>query len=181
MALKAMMNQTTRPRQWYVLHTKSRFETVVNEALRKKSLEAFLPKITVPSKRRDRRMTIQVPLFPGYLFVHTSLDPYEHIEIVKTVGAVRLIGSAAGPMPVSDQAIDSLRIMVATGRPVTTGSRFKRGDPVIVIAGPFSGVTGIFSRYKGLDRVVVEIQALGQFAAVEIAAQDVEILPRIKA
>lgn len=181
MAPEAVMGHATWPRRWYVLHTKSRFETVVNDALQKKSLEAFLPKITVPSKRRDRRMMIQVPLFPGYLFVRTDLDPYEHIEIVKTTGAVRFIGSAAGPVPVCDQAIDSLRIMVATGHPVTTGSRFKRGDPVLVIAGPFSGVTGIFSRYKGIDRVVVQIQALGQFAAVEIAAQDIEILPRIKA
>ncbi|NQT68980.1 MAG: antitermination protein NusG, partial [Desulfobacteraceae bacterium] len=39
---------------WYVLHTKSRFENVLHEALFKKSIEVFLPKIQVRSKRRDR-------------------------------------------------------------------------------------------------------------------------------
>jgi predicted nucleotidyltransferase len=43
---------------------------------------------------------IDVPLFPGYVFVKTDLNPYEHVEIVKTVGAVRLIGNHQGPVPV---------------------------------------------------------------------------------
>ena len=34
---------------WYALHTKSRFENVVNEGLSKKALDVFLPKITVKS------------------------------------------------------------------------------------------------------------------------------------
>ncbi len=54
---------------WYVLHTKSRFENVVNDGLMNKSVEVFLPKIQVRSKRRDRKAMISVPLFPGYIFV----------------------------------------------------------------------------------------------------------------
>jgi len=33
---------------WYVLHTKSRTESVVHEQLQKKTVEVFLPKIIVP-------------------------------------------------------------------------------------------------------------------------------------
>ena len=62
-------------RLWYVLHTKSRHENVVNEGLLRKSVEVYLPRITVPSKRRDRKKTIRVPLFPGYVFVKTDLHP----------------------------------------------------------------------------------------------------------
>ena len=166
-------------RSWYVLHTKSRFENVVNEGLLKKSKEVFLPKITVRSKRRDRRMMIRVPLFPGYLFVKTDLNPHEHLEIVKTVGAVRLIGNKNQPVPVPDDAIESLRVMVAGDNPVATGTRFKKGDRVMVIYGPFAGVTGIFVRYRGKDRVVVKIEALGQWAGVEVNEDDVEKLPEI--
>ena len=56
-------------RTWYALHTKSRFENVVNDGLANKALDVFLPKITVKSQRRDRHKMIRVPLFPGYLFV----------------------------------------------------------------------------------------------------------------
>ena len=166
-------------RSWYVLHTKSRFENIVHEGLAKKSIEVFLPKIKVRSKRRDRKVMIQVPLFPGYVFVKTDLNPYEHIEIVKTVGAVRIIGSKNGSLPVPDESIESLKIMVAGNNSVTTGIRLRKGELVMVIAGPFAGVTGTFIRYKGEGRVVVYLEALGQFASVEIGEDDVEIISKI--
>ena len=127
---------------WYVLHVKSRFENVVNEGLIKKSFETFLPKMRVRSKRRDRHKMIHVPLFPGYTFVRTSLDPQLHLEVVKIVGAVKLIGNLTGPpVPVPDDVIDSLRIMVNASEAIVTGTRFKKGEQVMVMAGPFAGVT----------------------------------------
>jgi transcriptional antiterminator NusG len=166
-------------RAWYALHTKSRFENVVNDGLANKALDVFLPKITVKSQRRDRHKMIRVPLFPGYLFVRTDLNPHEHIEILKTTGAVQLIGSTRGPVPIADATIDSLKIMVSTEGEVITGTRFNKGDRVMVVNGPFSGVTGIFSSYRGDGRVIVNIEALGQFAAVNVDAADVEKLPEI--
>ncbi|RZB33910.1 MAG: hypothetical protein SRB2_03303 [Desulfobacteraceae bacterium Eth-SRB2] len=164
---------------WYVLHTKSRFENVVNEGLIKKSIEVFLPKIQVKSKRRDRKAVIKIPLFPGYLFVKSDLNPYEHLEIVKTVGAVRLIGNKEGPIPVSSDTIKSLEIMIGGNNTVITGTRFKKGERVIVVYGPFSGVIGTFVRYRGKGRVIVNIEALGQFAGVEVSEEDIEKLPEI--
>ncbi len=164
---------------WYVLHTKSRFENVVIDGLSKKSVEVFLPRITVPSRRKDRKKMIRVPLFPGYIFVRTDLNPHHHLEIVKTVGAVKLVGSQGGPIPVPDETIESLRIMVASDQPITTGSMLRKGDHVMVINGPFCGVIGIFDRYRGKGRIMVQIEALGQFASVEVSAEDVERVPDI--
>lgn len=175
------MTKTELKYSWYVLHTKSRFENVVNEGLIKKSLEVFLPKIQVKSKRRDRKVMIRVPLFPGYLFVRSNLNPYEHIEIVKTVGAVRLVGNKDGPIPVFAETVESLKIMVQGDHPVATGTRFKKGDRVVVVHGPFTGVIGTFARYRGKGRVIVNIDALGQFAGVEVDEDDIEILPAILA
>jgi transcriptional antiterminator NusG len=164
---------------WYVLHTKSRFESVVNEGLIKKSIEVFLPKVQVKSKRRDRKAMIRVPLFPGYLFVKSDLNPNEHLEIVKTVGAVRLIGNKDGPIPVPSDTIKSLEIMVGENNPVITGARFKKGERVMVVYGPFTGVIGTFVRYRGKGRVIVNIEALGQFAGVDVSEEDIEKLPKI--
>ena len=173
------MNDPRLERQWYVLHTKSRHEKVVNDLLLKKSVEAYLPIVTVPSKRRDRKAMIRVPLFPGYLFVKTDLHPNSHLEVVKTVGAVRLIGNQLRPIPVPDKAIESLQIMVDSNNPVTTGHRLEHGDKVMVIYGPFAGVVGTFVRYGGKGRVIVNIEALGQYAGVEVSQEDIEIIPKI--
>jgi len=177
--LKTPLKAENSTPSWYVLHTKSRFENVVNEGLIKKSMEVFLPKVTVRSKRRDRKILIKVPLFPGYVFVKTDLNPHEQIEIVKTIGVVRFIGNKEGPVPVPNQDIESLKIMVMGDNSVITGTHFKKGDSVIVAAGPFIGVTGIFVRYRGKGRVIVNIDALGQFAGVEVNEEDIEKLPEI--
>ncbi len=152
---------------------------MVNEGLIKKSIEVFLPKVRVRSKRRDRKVMIRVPLFPGYLFVKTDLAPYEHIEIVKTVGAVRLIGNKDGPIPVPSETVQSLKIMVKGSDTVSTGTRFRKGDRVMVVHGPFAGVVGTFARYGGKERVIVNIEALGQFAGVDVNEDDIEILPEL--
>jgi transcription elongation factor/antiterminator RfaH len=162
--------------RWYVLHTRSRFENVVREGLEKKSFEVFLPKVQVRSRRRDRKVLLRMPLFPGYVFVKTDLNPYAQVEIVKTTGVARFIGNRDGPISVLPEALASLRIMVAGDRPVTTGSDLQPGDRVIVVAGPFTGVTGLFVRHRGLGRVVVNVEALGQYAAVNVKAEEVERL-----
>lgn len=164
---------------WYVLHTRSRFENVVNEGLMKKSVEVFLPKILVRSKRTDRKKMIRVPLFPGYLFVKTDLNPSEHLEILKTVGAVRLIGSTDGPKPVPDEAVQSLMIMVRADDVISTGEMYRKGDRVVVVYGPFAGVVGQFIRYGGKGRVVVNIEVLGQCAGVDVSEDDIEKVPDI--
>ena len=172
------MMLNTLSKSWYVLHTRSRFENVVYDGLQKKSLEAFLPKHRVRSKRRDRKKIIQVPLFPGYVFIESTLQADEYLEIVKTVGVVRLIGNKDGPVPVPSETVESLKIMVATDSSIITGKRFKKGDRVMVTDGPFAGVIGIFVRYKGKDRVIVNFEALGQFAGVDVDKEDIEILPK---
>lgn len=168
------MHYSTLETAWYVLHTRSRFENTTRVGLTKKTIEVMLPKILVPSQRRDRRIMLRMPMFPGYLFVKTNLNPTHHLEILKTVGAVRLIGNRQGPLPVPPETIESLRIISSVEQQVTTGTRFKKGEQVVVVKGPFTGVIGIFSHYRGKDRIIVHIEALGQFAAVEVDETDIE-------
>ena len=167
--------------KWYVIHTRSRFENVVNEGLQKKAFQVFLPKVQVPSKRRDRKQMIRVPVFPGYLFVKSDLSARQHLDIVKTVGAVRLVGTKSGPVPVPDDTIESLKIMVDSDQPIITGKRLVKGDKVMVIRGPFTGVTGTFSNYRGKGRVVINVDALGQTAGVAVDEDDIELLPKLLA
>ena len=174
-----MISYEIKP-SWYVLYTRSRFEQVVSDGLTKKAIDTFLPMISTLSKRRDRRLVIRVPLFPGYVFVKSNLSPHERLEILKTIGVVQIIGNRDGPIPVSDEVVTSLRIMVSKDAPVQVGKmHLKKGDRAMVVTGPFTGVIGTFVRYRGVGRVVVSVEALGQTAAVEVAEEDVERLPDI--
>jgi transcription termination/antitermination protein NusG len=172
------MNKIKDKKIWYVLHTRSKFEKVVRDALLKKNKEAFLPTIKKRSKRRDRKLFLQAPIFPGYLFVNAGVSPAEKLDVLKTVGVVRILGNRDVPYPVEPEIIDSLKIIVQANEDVLTGQCFHKGDPVRVTYGPFTGAIGLFVRYQKTGRIVVNIDAMGQSAAVEVSADEVEPLPQ---
>jgi transcriptional antiterminator NusG len=155
--------------KWYAVHTRSHYEQKVYEACCGKSVEVFLPKIQVMSRRKDRRKKILVPLLPGYVLVHSDLNPQEYWDIIKTVGVVRMIGFEGKPVPAKEEEIASLMILDGTDRTVQNRSYIRRGDRVIIMEGPLKGLMGFYLRHKGQsDKVVVSIELLHRSLAVEI-------------
>ena len=169
---------TLNPLKWYAIHTRSHFEQKVYDGFCGKSIEAFLPRCQVISRRRDRRKKIFVPLLPGYVFAHTDLDPSEYLDILKTVGVVRMVGFEGKPVPASDEEISSLMILDGTDRTVQNRTYMKGGDRIMIMEGPFKGLVGFYLRHKGKsDKVVVSIELLRRSLAVEIEDWALERIP----
>lgn len=168
---------------WFALLTKSNFERTVYTSILKKKIPVFLPQIRRKSLRKDRRLMVEYPLFPGYIFVQSTFHPADQLNILKTTGAVRLLGNQTGPVPVPDIQIDSLKILTSSHMDLITGSniRLKKGDPVMIIEGPLAGIRGEFIRQKGQGRVVIKINLLGQYAGTEIEEDKIEKLPELLA
>ncbi|MCK4767375.1 MAG: UpxY family transcription antiterminator [Desulfobacula sp.] len=161
---------------WFALLTRSNFEQIVYTNIVKKKIEAFLPKTKRKSRRKDRSLMIETPLFPGYVFVKSTFNSGDQLNVLKTIGAVRLLGNQSGPVPVPGEQIESLKILTSANMDLITGAnvRIKKGDPVIISEGPMAGVKGEFTRYKGKGRVVIKIEVLGQYAGVEAEEDSVE-------
>ncbi|MBL7176858.1 MAG: UpxY family transcription antiterminator [Desulfobacteraceae bacterium] len=161
------MNQDSA--KWYAIHTRSRFEQKVYDGMCGKSIEVFLPRVQVMSRRKDRRKKILVPLLPGYIFVNTDLNPEGYWDIIKTVGVVRMVGFRGKPIPAREEEISSLMILDGTDRTVQNRAFMKRGDMVMVMEGPLKGLVGFYLHHKGQDeKVVVSIELLNRSLAVEI-------------
>ncbi len=155
--------------KWYAIHTRSRFEQKVYDGISGKSIEVFLPKIQVMSRRKDRRKKIMVPLLPGYVFVKTALEAQEYLSILKTVGVVQLIGFKGKPVPANDDEIQSLMILNGTDRTVQNREFMKIGDRIRIMDGPLKGLTGFYLRHKGQgDKVVVSIDLLNRSLEIDI-------------
>jgi transcription termination/antitermination protein NusG len=155
--------------KWYAVHTKSRFEQKVYDGIYGKSIEVFLPRIQVISRRKDRHKKILVPLLPGYVFVNTSMDYEEHLKILKTAGVVRLIGFEGRPVPGRDDEINTLKILDGTDRSVQNREYIGKGDRVMIMEGPLKGLVGFYLRPKGQgNKIVVSIDLLHRSLEVEI-------------
>ncbi|MEH0019041.1 MAG: UpxY family transcription antiterminator [Desulfobacter sp.] len=171
----------TKDFQWFALLTRSNFEQTVYTSICKKRIDAFLPKMRKPSRRKDRKLMIETPLFPGYIFVKSTRASADQLQILKTTGAVRLLGSTQGPIPVPEQQISSLKLLTSASQDLITGSivQLKKGDPVVILEGPMAGLKGEFYRHKGSGRVIVKINLLGQYAGLEVDSNNVEKIPNL--
>jgi transcriptional antiterminator NusG len=155
--------------KWYAVHTRSRFEMKVFEGFSGKSIEAFVPKIQVMSRRKDRRKKILIPLLPGYVFVHFDMTPEVYWDIIKTTGVVRMVSFHGEPVPARDEEVASLMILDGTDRTVQNRTYINKGDRVMIMEGPLKGLVGFYLRHKGQSRkVVVSVELLQRSLAVEI-------------
>lgn len=155
--------------KWYAVHTKSHFEQKVYDGFVGKAIEAFLPRIQVMSRRRDRRKKIMVPMLPGYVFIHSNLEAEEYYRVLKTTGVVRMIGFKGKPVPANDDEISSLMILDGTDRTVQNRSYMQKGDRVMIMEGPLKGLVGFYLQHKGKsDKVVVSVELLQRSLEVEM-------------
>jgi transcriptional antiterminator NusG len=160
--------QTNNHPSWYVVYTQSRHEAKVEQALQRKRLEVFLPRITTASRRRDRQLSLQLPLFPGYIFVRTLLTTPEYHEILKAPGVVHLLGYGS-PFPVPEETVDSVKAIVNSVQPFYTWPYLKPGSLVQVMEGPLAGVVGtVIARKDKQRRLVVSVELFKRSVAVEL-------------
>jgi transcription antitermination factor NusG len=161
--------------RWYAVYTRSRHEKQVDLMLRRQSLETYLPLRRTWSRRRDRRVTVELPALPGYLFVRCVLYGEVRASLKKTPGVVRLVENAGQPCVIPEEEIESLRLVLARSFDVEAHPYLNVGDRVEVVRGPFVGARGLLVRVApGRHKLVVAIEWINRAVAVEIDALDVE-------
>ncbi|MCF6147838.1 MAG: UpxY family transcription antiterminator [Candidatus Kuenenia sp.] len=159
---------------WFAVHTKSRHEKQVDSFLKEKNISSFLPLVKVISRRRDRRKFIDVPLFPGYLFVNISLDNI--YEVKSTRGVVRIVGNEENlePSPIPDVEIHNLKTLINSNVSIDPYKYLQKGTRVRVVSGPLMGLEGMLVKRKTNYRVVISINLLQKSTSAEISIADVE-------
>ncbi len=166
---------TNHDLQWYAVYTRSRHEKQVEAMLRRQSLETYLPLRRAWSRRSDRRVTVDLPALPGYLFVRCALYGEVRAQIKKACGVIRLVENAGRPCAIPESQIESLRVVLARSFDADTHPYFNVGDRVQVTRGPFVGAEGYLVRIApGRHKLVVAVAFVNQAVSIEIDAADVD-------
>jgi transcription antitermination factor NusG len=159
--------------QWYVAQTCSRHEKKVNEQLLSRRVETFLPLYTAIHNWKDRRKKVELPLFPGYVFVRIPFD--DRLRVLELPSVVRLISSKGRPIPLSESDIDALRNGLAKQVKAEPYPFLTAGQRVRVKSGPLEGMTGILVRKKQQYRVVLTLDPIARSVAVEVDISDITL------
>jgi transcription antitermination factor NusG len=161
--------------RWFAVYTASRHEKKVAQHLTQREIEFYLPLYLSKRKWSDgSRVTLELPLFPGYLFVHIRRS--ERVRVLDVPGALAVVGgNGREPVPLPDEAIDALR----------SGLHLRHAEPHALLAvgqrarirsGALAGMEGIVVRKKNSLRVVLTLEHIQRSISVEVAADDLEPL-----
>lgn len=157
---------------WYAAHTRSRHEKKIAEQLTGKEIAFFLPLYEAEHRWKDRLARVELPLFPGYMFVQIPLR--EKLRVLEIPGVVRLVSFGGEPAPLNDQEISILRQGLEKQMKAEPHPYLKKGTRVRVKRGALAGIEGILERRKDSFRLVISVDLIMRSISVEVPMADVE-------
>ena len=161
----------TSEERWLAACVRSRHEKKVAQQLENNALQCFLPLYESVHRWKDRRATVSLPLFPGYVFARVA--PAQRLRILTTPGVVKLVSFQGQPAAIPEAEIDNLRTLCGSEVRMEPHPYLKVGRRVRVKHGPFAGTEGILLRRKGRFRFVLSLDLIARSVAMEIDTGDV--------
>ena len=164
-------------RNWYVLHTYSRYEDAVAHNLRQriesldmkdKIFNVLVPKEKKIKIKNGRRYTVEEKIYPGYVLVDMIVTDDSWYVVRNTPRVTGFIGAGNTPVPVSEEEIKTLQRRMGVDEP-----KYKidltMSDVVKITDGPFKDFEGKIGNIDdGRGRVKVLVSMFGRETPVEL-------------
>jgi transcription antitermination factor NusG len=135
-------------------------------------VEHFLPLYERVSRWKDRRVRLELPLFPGYIFVRIALR--DQLKVLQIPGIVRLVGFNGRPAALSETEMTTLQTGLS-GVKAEPYPFLKEGQIVRIRSGPLGGLSGYLVRRKQKERIVISIDSIMRAFIAEVSLDDIEI------
>lgn len=172
---------------WFAIHTYSGFEQKVKtniehfaalEGFRDDVAEVIIPQETFVEVKNGKKRTVSRNLMPGYILVHIEPDEKVYDLIKKVNGVSGFVGDGIKPIPLTQQEVDNLLHIseekVEAPRPEI---KFRKGEQVKVIEGPFANFIGTVDEIdEEKSKLKVMVSIFGRPTAVELSVLQVELI-----
>lgn len=158
--------------RWYAAYTNANHEKTVAEQLGMQEVEYFLPLYSSVRRWKDRRVQLQRPLFPGYLFVRLALR--DRSRVLHIPGVVHLVSFGGHPVPLQEHDIHAIQSLLGHGNSLEPHVYLQSGRRARVRRGPLQGLEGIILRRKNKTRFILSFDLIMRSVAVEIDETDLE-------
>lgn len=157
--------------KWFVVYTIRRHEKRLAKRFSQREIEHYLPLYRSERRWRDgSRVTLDLPLFPSYIFVR--INESDCVRVLNVPGAVAVVGGTGRePARLPDATIDALRSGLQRGE-IEPHPLLTVGQRARIRSGAFAGMEGIVTRKKNRFRVVLTLEQMMQSLAVEVDEGD---------
>ncbi len=157
---------------WYVAHTLPRREKKLRDYCEREGLHVVLPSYRSVKKYRGKTKVFLKPLFPGYVFL--QILPEHRQKVVQNDCVARLL-------TVSDQVqfiqqLSEILQALETELEIVLAPEIGTGHKVKIKSGPLQGLEAWVERRYGFSTVLLRLDFIGQAAAVNVRADDLELI-----
>jgi len=156
---------------WYAAYTCANHEKRVVAELGARNVEHFLPLYSSMRRWKDRRVQLELPLFPGYVFVRLALR--EQLRVVQIRSVVRLVGFGGLPTALQDTEMKIMRAGLSESLCAEPHPFLTVGRRVLITGGPFAGLKGVLKRKKSNLRVIVSLELIRRSVALDVDVADI--------
>lgn len=152
--------------RWHAIHVRPRFERIVASHLNGYGVEHYLPLRRITRQSAQRIRTIELPLFPGYVFCKCHASRHRSIE--ETPGVLGVWHGTNASDVAFEQELWNLRRILEVGSRIRSWPFTTEGMPVMVETGPLSGVSGVLEVTSSERVLVLSVQLIRHSIAIEI-------------
>ena len=158
---------------WYLLQTKPHNHSTACDHLRRQGFDVFLPLIIKTTKKNSKFVETTAPLFSGYLFMGTSIDPVPWKSVNGTRGVSKAVTLDGIYRPVSTDIIEGLQSRCNKKGVLQRLNDIVTADRVKIERGPFAEFICTVEQIKDDRRAWVLIDMLYQQTRADISLDDI--------
>lgn len=168
------MTIQTNPHQWLAVYVKPKHEKRVAEHFVVRDITHFLPLHEAVHRWRDRsKVSLRLPLFPGYIFVR--LAQTSRVPVLEVPGVLSILGAKGGVPEISDEYVESLREGLRLGK-VRPHPYLFAGTRVRVKSGLMAGMYGVLIRQTSSLRVILTLDLIMKSVSLEVDTDNIEVV-----
>nr|WP_086940716.1 transcription/translation regulatory transformer protein RfaH [Thaumasiovibrio occultus] len=158
---------------WYLVYCKRSEQERATINLERQNVACYYPKVRVEKIRRGKRVDVEEPLFPSYLFVSFNAEEVSFTTVRSTRGVADFVRCGAKPQEVRNELIFSLMEREDSDELRDQLSDLPQpGDIVTLGGGQFEGLEAIFKEADGEKRSIMLITMMGKQVEVRVSNTD---------
>lgn len=180
---EATIIRASTERLWYVIHCYSGQENKVRHSIeqrietmgmRDKIYDVIVPTEEEIEVKDGKRRKVERRVFPGYILVEMMMDEDSWYVVRNTPGVTGFVGMGNEPTPLRAEEVKSIIDRMQDESPKVK-VRFKIGDKVRIINGPFNDFPGTVAAIDpDKSKVRVMVNFFGRDTPVELDFLEVE-------
>jgi transcriptional antiterminator RfaH len=162
-------------KRWFVLQYKPNSHHIAARNLNQQGHETFLPLVEITTRKMSRFVSITRPLFPGYMFIKFDSTKAEWHKINNTHGVSRLVTFNTILKPIQNEVIEYLKKRVDLSGKILPVKKYKKGDQVKILKGPFSNFISTVETYETNQRIWILMDLMGRKTKIQALAKNLQL------